>query len=92
MNEKRTIVGFPGAQPYKGESLMFEKVDILVPAAVEMAINSENASKIQAKVLLHEAFKNGRYDPSVFLYRLWVKLQTVQRRRLARKFLSIRNV
>lgn len=50
MNEKRTIVGFPGAQPYKGESLMFEKVDILIPAAVEMAINSENAPKIQAKV------------------------------------------
>lgn len=50
LNEHRTIVGFPGAQPYKGENLMFEKVDILIPAAVEMAINSENASKIQAKV------------------------------------------
>lgn len=49
--EKGTVVGFPGAQPYKGENLMFEKVDILVPAAFEMAINSENASKIQAKVL-----------------------------------------
>lgn len=48
--EKQTINGFPGAQPYKGENLMFEKVDILVPAACEMAITSENASKIQAKV------------------------------------------
>lgn len=48
--EKRSVVGFPGAQPYKGENMMFEKVDILVPAAVEMAINSENAPKIQAKV------------------------------------------
>lgn len=50
MNEKGTIVGFPGADEYKGENLMYEPCDIFVPAAIEKVITSENADKIQAKV------------------------------------------
>lgn len=50
MCEKGTIVGFPGADEYKGENLMYEPCDIFVPAAVEKVITSENADKIQAKV------------------------------------------
>lgn len=44
--------GFPKAEAYKGpeESLMFEKCDILVPAAIERCITKENAKKIKAKV------------------------------------------
>lgn len=49
-NENGTVVGFPGAKPYEGESLMYEECDIFVPAAVEKVITSENAHKIKAKV------------------------------------------
>lgn len=45
-----TIQGFPGAAPYEGENLMFEKCDIFVPAAMEKVITKENAHKINCKV------------------------------------------
>lgn len=45
-------MGFPGAEKYDGENLMFEEADIFIPAAVEKVITTENAGKIKAKVRL----------------------------------------
>lgn len=48
---KGTIVGFPGAKPFEG-NLLFEKCDILIPAAAEQVITKDNANKVQTKVFM----------------------------------------
>ena len=49
--ETGSITGFPGAEAYDGEDLMFEEVDILIPAAIEGVIRMTNVGQIKAKVI-----------------------------------------
>lgn len=50
--ENNGVKGFPGAETLKNNRAVLEsKCDILIPAALENQITSENAVKIQAKII-----------------------------------------
>ncbi|HXE31913.1 MAG TPA: Glu/Leu/Phe/Val dehydrogenase [Terriglobales bacterium] len=53
--KNRTIQGFPGSKPLKPRELLTAACDILVPAATENQITSQNAHKIQAKIVCEGA-------------------------------------
>jgi glutamate dehydrogenase (NAD(P)+) len=59
--EKRTVAGFPEAEPISNEQLLLTACDILVPAALERQITAENAAKIQCRILAEGA--NGPTTP-----------------------------
>jgi glutamate dehydrogenase (NAD(P)+) len=50
-----TIHGFKGAEPAATEELLITDCDILIPAATENVINSANADKVKAKILVEGA-------------------------------------
>lgn len=52
---KGTLEGFNGAELISNEDLLISKVDILIPAAMEDVITTENARDIQAKLIVEGA-------------------------------------
>jgi glutamate dehydrogenase (NAD(P)+) len=61
VSEKKTVVGFPEAEPITNEQLLTTKCDVLVPAALERQITGENAAKIECRILAEGA--NGPTTP-----------------------------
>jgi glutamate dehydrogenase (NAD(P)+) len=53
--ETGSIVGFPGAEAIDKQEAMFLPCDVLVPAAKENVIHSQNAERIQARIICEGA-------------------------------------
>lgn len=54
-DRNKTIVGFQGAEPADPKQLLITDCDILIPAATENVITSQNASDIKARVVAEGA-------------------------------------
>lgn len=50
-NETGSVAGFPGCDPLSNEELLRLDVDVLYPAALEGAIDADNAQDVQARIL-----------------------------------------
>lgn len=61
VDETGSVVNFPGTEPISNEALLETECDILVPAAVQSVITSENANNVKAKVIIECA--NGPVTP-----------------------------
>jgi glutamate dehydrogenase (NAD(P)+) len=55
VEEKKTVVGFPGGIPMDPADLLTTDCEILVPAALENQITDENAGDIKAKIIVEGA-------------------------------------
>jgi len=54
-DRNKTIVGFPGAEPADSRELLVAPCEILIPAATENVITSQNAAQIKAKIVCEGA-------------------------------------
>jgi len=49
------VKGYPGAKSFDDEAAIYESCDFFIPAALEKAINVNNASRFQAKLIVEAA-------------------------------------
>jgi len=53
--ENHTVKGFAGGEPFNSPEVITWDVDVLIPAALEGAINPDNADKIKADIIIEGA-------------------------------------
>lgn len=61
LQEHGTLKGLPDTRPIEGKALLEVPVDILVPAALEGQLTGENASRVDARLIIEAA--NGPTTP-----------------------------
>lgn len=59
--EHRTVHGFPGGDAFDGSQIIGWPADVLIPAALEDAIDIDNAKDVKAKIIVEAA--NGPTTP-----------------------------
>ena len=55
VQEHRTVKGFSGGDPFNGPDVITWDVDVLIPAALEGAINEDNVNKVKADIIVEGA-------------------------------------
>jgi glutamate dehydrogenase (NAD(P)+) len=53
--ENKGVKGFPNAEYHEREDVIYKPCDIFIPAALEMAINGNNAHLFECKVIVEAA-------------------------------------
>jgi len=59
--EHKTVAGFPDADSFEGPEIIGWPADVLIPAALEDAIDEKNASEVRAEIVVEAA--NGPTTP-----------------------------
>ena len=54
-SEHRTVAGFSGGDPIEGASIITWPADVLIPAALEDAIDEKNAGEVRAQIIVEAA-------------------------------------
>jgi glutamate dehydrogenase (NAD(P)+) len=54
-SEKKGVAGFPGAEAFPADEVLYEPVDVLIPAALGDVLTAKNADRVRAKVILEGA-------------------------------------
>lgn len=54
-SEHRTVAGFPGGDAIEGSEIITWPADVLIPAALEDAIDKDNASDVRARIIVEAA-------------------------------------
>jgi glutamate dehydrogenase (NAD(P)+) len=55
VERQKTVQGFPEAEPIGAQEILEQECDVLLPAAMESQITSQNAHKIKARILVEGA-------------------------------------
>jgi glutamate dehydrogenase (NAD(P)+) len=53
--ENRTVAGFAGGDAFEGPEIIAWPADVLIPAALEDAIDEKNADRVQAQIIVEAA-------------------------------------
>jgi len=59
-----SIAGFPGSKAMPGGKILEQKVNVLVPAALESVITAKNAGRVKAKIIIEMA--NGPVEAETY--------------------------
>jgi glutamate dehydrogenase (NAD(P)+) len=55
VKETKSVQGFPGSEPISNAEILEQDCEVLLPAATESVINSKNAARIKARILVEGA-------------------------------------